>query len=283
MGFGSQSVSYLASLVLPRKTSVYDRELLSIFAAIKHFQHLLESRQFVIKTDHKPLTYAFAQRLDKASPRQLRQLDYISQFSTEIIHIKGEQNVVAEALSRINEINMPSSLSAERIHEEQEQDDELKNLLTDDTSLKLQRLSIEGKLIYCNIASGIVRPYLPKSLRQQAFKVIHNPSHPSCRATCHQLKEKYIWPGIRKDALQWARQCIPCQRAKIQRHNKLVPNKIDVPDNRFNHIHMDIIILPEVRGYRYCLTILDRFSRWPVAIPIKDMIADTVITAFYSH
>jgi hypothetical protein len=37
----------------------YDQELLAIYAAIKFFQHMLEGRDFVIKTDHKPLVYAF--------------------------------------------------------------------------------------------------------------------------------------------------------------------------------------------------------------------------------
>ena len=67
--------------------STYDRKLLAIFTAVKHFQHLLECRIFVIKTDYNPLTNAFKQRLDKASSRQLRQLTYISEFTTEIMHV----------------------------------------------------------------------------------------------------------------------------------------------------------------------------------------------------
>ena len=42
--------------------------------------------------------YAFSQRPEKASPRQLRQLSYIPQFTTELMHVKGEENVVADAL-----------------------------------------------------------------------------------------------------------------------------------------------------------------------------------------
>jgi hypothetical protein len=65
---------------------------------------MLKARVFTIQTDHKRLTFAFQQRSDKASPRQLRQLDFIGQFSTRIVHLPGDSNTVAEALSRVEEI-----------------------------------------------------------------------------------------------------------------------------------------------------------------------------------
>ena len=55
-----------------RRYSAYDRELLAMYAAVHHFKHLIEGRQVTIRTDHRPLTYAFTQRPDKASPRQAR-------------------------------------------------------------------------------------------------------------------------------------------------------------------------------------------------------------------
>jgi hypothetical protein len=74
---------------------------------------MLEDRDFVIETDHKPLVYAFTQKLDKANPRRRRQLDFISQFSTQIIHLSGSNNSVADALSKHCQINMPATLEAQ--------------------------------------------------------------------------------------------------------------------------------------------------------------------------
>ena len=61
-----------------QKYNTYDRELLAIYEAVKHFRHMLEGRHFVIYTEHKPLTYAFSQKRDKCSPRQFNHLDFIS-------------------------------------------------------------------------------------------------------------------------------------------------------------------------------------------------------------
>jgi cleavage and polyadenylation specificity factor subunit 1 len=67
---------------------------------------MLETRPFTIITDLKPLMYAFQQKRDKCSPRQFNQLDFISQFTTDIRHIPGK-DIVADALSRVEVITSP--------------------------------------------------------------------------------------------------------------------------------------------------------------------------------
>ncbi|GFU99518.1 hypothetical protein TNCV_784191, partial [Trichonephila clavipes] len=36
----------------------YDRELLAIYSAIRHFRYMLEARDFTVFTDHKASAYA---------------------------------------------------------------------------------------------------------------------------------------------------------------------------------------------------------------------------------
>ena len=81
--------------------STFDRELLAIYLAIKHFQHFVEGHQFHVLTDHKPLTFAFSTQSSKLMQRQIRRLNFPSHFTTDVRHIKGSDNPVVDALSHI--------------------------------------------------------------------------------------------------------------------------------------------------------------------------------------
>ncbi len=61
---------------------------------------MLEGRRFTIFTDHKPLTYALQRTSDPWSARQARQLSYLAEYTDDIRHIAGEENIVADTLSR---------------------------------------------------------------------------------------------------------------------------------------------------------------------------------------
>lgn len=72
----------------------YDRELLAIKSAIKHFRQCVEGQDFIVFTDHVPLTTAINTKTEKTT-RQERHLDYVAQFTTDIRDIRGSENVVA--------------------------------------------------------------------------------------------------------------------------------------------------------------------------------------------
>ena len=61
--------------------SAFDRELLGVFLALRHFRFELEGRKFHILTDHLPLVSALSRVSPPWSTRQQRQLSYISEFT----------------------------------------------------------------------------------------------------------------------------------------------------------------------------------------------------------
>ncbi|GFX94912.1 retrovirus-related Pol polyprotein from transposon 17.6 [Trichonephila clavipes] len=134
--------------------SAYDRELLAIYSAIRHFRYMLEARDFTVFTDHKPLTYAFRQKSDKCSPRQIRQLDFISQFTTNIVHIPGSDNIAADVLSRVSAITFPSQIDYDCIAETQQTDQELHTLIASGTSLELKKVTFPNSSteIMCDLS-----------------------------------------------------------------------------------------------------------------------------------
>ena len=60
-----------------------------------------------VGTKKKPITHALTSSTDNRSPRQTRHLSFISEFTSNIRHIKGKRNVVADALSRPPSLSVP--------------------------------------------------------------------------------------------------------------------------------------------------------------------------------
>jgi len=84
----------------PQKYSAFDRELLAVVLAIKHFRWAVEGQQFTVLTDHKPLTHAIHRLFEAWTARQQRHLSYVAEFTSDLQHMAEVENVVADALSR---------------------------------------------------------------------------------------------------------------------------------------------------------------------------------------
>lgn len=124
---------------------------------------MVEGRVFVIYTDHKPLAFAFKQKSDKCTPRQFRHLDLIGQYTTDIRHISGSDNIIADALSRIEPISRGIDFAA--LAEEQKTDVELKELQRNGTSLILKMVQLPGTdtFLLCDVSTSRVRPFIGRS------------------------------------------------------------------------------------------------------------------------
>ena len=288
----------------------FDRELLAAFKAIRHFRHMVEGRTFTLYTDHDSLVPALRKKAEPHTARQTYQLSCIAEFTTDIQYLEGKANVVADQLSRPNEespaeetpadspeappvanekadelLDVVASINnyginLQEMAQDQPLDPDFQRISREARSgLNFKRVDIGQQNIIVDISNGPARPFVPQAWRKRIFDTIHNLGHPGVQRTIQAVSAKFVWPNMRADVASWARQCINCQRAKVQRNVVPPIGRFEVPNRRFSHIHVDIVSLPPSNGFSNLLTVTDRFTRWPAAIPIQDISAESVVDA----
>ena len=107
-GFGAvlvqegHPVAFFSRPIAPRHRALaaYERELIGLVQAVRHWRPYLWGRQFVVKTDHYSLKYLLDQRL--ATIPQHHWVGKLLGFDFSVEYRSGATNVVADALSRRN-------------------------------------------------------------------------------------------------------------------------------------------------------------------------------------
>ena len=109
-GKGDQPVAFESRKLSPaeKKYSVHEKELLAIIHALKVWRVYLEGNRITIITDHASLEYLQTQHT--LSRRQVRWLETLQAQDFVIKYRPGKDNVVADALSRIPEVNAITTL-----------------------------------------------------------------------------------------------------------------------------------------------------------------------------
>ena len=265
--------------------STFDCELLVIYLSIQHFRYFTEGCDCFIVTDHKPLTYALRSRSSNRSPHQAQQLDYISQFTSDVHHLPGSANGVADILSRLDvaALSLPSPIDLHTLAKAQ-WDEEIATAVKD-TSLVLQLVAIPATdfTLLCDMATGVPCPYVPEKLQHQLCTQLHGLSHPGIHATQQLVTSKYVWPNMNTDIRQWTRASLACQQSNVHLHTTSPTGHFRSHDSRFAHVHVDLVgPLPSVHCYTYLLMCVDHFTCWPEESPLASSTTETVAQAFLS-
>ena len=267
-----------------KKYSTFDRELLAAHTAARHFEYMIDGRMCILFTDHKPLVHAWRRPGEPWSARQQRHLATLAEVFTDVQHKAGKDNVVADILSRDAIHAVYQGISPKRIQEAQQNDGYTKDARTAITGLTLEDRQIDDCTLLCDISLGYPRPLVPPSLRREVFDIIHCLSHPGIRPSKRLICRDYVWHHMKRDITAWCNQCARCQQAKIHRHTKTPVPNIPVPEKAFQHIHVDLVgPLPHSNGFTHLLTIVDRYSRWPEAIPLMKTTAEECSAALIAQ
>ena len=128
-------------------------------------------------------------------------MEYISQYTTDIRHVAGADNAVADALSRaaINEVR--EGVDYSDMAEKQREDPDTESYCTSITGLKWEDIPINcgQRTLLCDTSAGNPRPLVPTSMRRNVFDVIHGLSHPGTNATVRLVKARFVWHGLARD------------------------------------------------------------------------------------
>ena len=229
--------------------------------------------------------FVFHRKSDPWSARQQRHVSRISEFQQTSSISLGNQTWVADALSRTPFLaSIATGLDLELLAHDQQQED-LSNDLAD-TSLILDRVQLQGssRRLLCDVSTGRLRPVFPSAWRRHVFHLLHDLHHPGVSTSVKIISQRFVWRNMVTDVKNWARTCIPCQMAKVHRHPKPAPSPFPIPTSRFQHVHLDLVgPLPPSNNSTYVLTIIDRFTRWPTAIPLPNSNTSTVAHAMALH
>ena len=126
--------------------------------------------------------------------------------------------------------------------------------------------------------NGNVQIIIPQKLTTKVLQMMHDDQgHFGYSKTLQQAKKRYFWPRLSSQIDEWCKHCRVCQ----QRRNPVPANRAPLQPITTQRpgelVTMDIVEYPvSARGYRYCLVMIDHFTKWLELFPLRNQKAETV-------
>ncbi|GKA09867.1 putative reverse transcriptase domain-containing protein [Tanacetum coccineum] len=187
----------------------HDLELGAVVFALKIWIHYLYGTKSVIYTDHKSLQHIFIQK--ELNMRQRRWIELFSDYDCEIRYHPGKENVVAGALSRKERVKpkrframnmiLQSSMKNRILTAQKKAVDESVGLQKGLDEMIEQRS--DGTLYYLDRIWEPLKGDLRTLIMDEAHKSKYS-VHPGADKMYYDLRDRYWWPGMKKDIAEIA-------------------------------------------------------------------------------
>ena len=310
-------VGYFSKTMTPteRAYPIHDRELLAVIQTLEHYEPELLGMKFFVVTDHQALLYWSSKRL--LSTRQVRWSDFLANFDITFQYRRGQENVVADALSR-KTVDTPTVKAREQedrtlalIPPEKVQGSvslALKAPAANEKSISVVELAETGTTIKgADLVDVILKENENQKLGKHDGKVVvpaqtsdgkiflrtalireaHVPpifAHAGQNKTIQLIKRDYWWNGMNKDIRRYVKNCHDCGRNKT-RHDKTpgLLHPLPVPNHVWEQVSVDGKDMPEdEHGYDYVWVFICKFSRIIATLPGKKSdTAETLAQRYY--
>ena len=205
-------------------------------------------------------------------------------YDYTIRHKPGTLHINADSLSR--QLFVASSAVIIDWKQEQIKDKEIQIARK---SINNKNLMIRNKVLVRKWIDPInnhtyYQMVLPSKFRQDAIKRAHDEfGHYGFERTISLLQPRFWWPRMREDVKRWIQTCNTCQKNKGTTIKKQL-QRIQTTAN-WEMIALDIKgkLTKSLEGHDYILVIMDLFSKFVMAYPMKKITSTDIIKVLRKH
>ncbi|XP_076028738.1 uncharacterized protein LOC143017759 [Oratosquilla oratoria] len=129
---------------------------------------------------------------------------------------------------------------------------------------------------------------VPEKYRLAVFKLGHHAAlggHMGVQKTQDRIQSQFFWSGIGREIVRMVRSCDVCQKTTDRGRVKPAPlGPLPLISEPFQRVAVDIVgpIIPRAAdGAKYILTCVDFATRWPEAVPLRNIETITVAEAMF--
>uniref|UniRef100_A0A0K0FHE7 RNA-directed DNA polymerase n=1 Tax=Strongyloides venezuelensis TaxID=75913 RepID=A0A0K0FHE7_STRVS len=250
-------------------------ELKSIAVGVDKFKNLITGRTLYIHTDYKPLS-ALLHSKSITQPKHFELMSSINQYATEIKYLPGNENTLADLLSRPNTISNISKCYAVLKTTSQERDAMSKIIMEDQKDLK--DFDIELKRMKFKKGRDD-KLELPLSRNESILKLIEmyheKYAHISARKMEELIKSRYLIQNLRQHINKYLEGCVICQKVKNDECLRPELKTISYPDETWEIVASDILVIPQ---HGKVIQFICTLSRFWISVLLENLTAENTIT-----